>query len=249
MALTTRTRLHLLDALRGLTLLSMIGYHGMWNLVNLYGFDAAWFTGPLGYLWQQSICWTFIGLAGFCFSLGRNHLKRGLLIFMGGVIVSVVTHLFLPSARITFGILTFTGSAVMLMIPLETLLKRLPPLPGLAASGALFFLLRNVPGGQLGFEALALGPLPRALYRNGLTAYLGFPPAGFYSSDYFSLIPWLFLFLCGYFLFRVLHSRGWEEKLFAKGSFPVLNLLGRHSLIVYLLHQPIIYVLMALFLD
>ena len=249
MALTTRTRLHLLDALRGLTLISMTGYHGMWNLVHLYGIDGAWFTGPMGYLWQQSICWTFILLAGFCWGLGRNHLKRGLMIFMGGVIVSAVTHLFLPSARITFGILTFTGSAVLLMIPADKLLRKLPPLPGLAVSGMLFFLLRNVPSGQFGFESLVLGSLPDGLYRNDLTAYLGFPPAGFYSSDYFSLIPWLFLFLCGYFLFRIFRAHGWDERLFARGRLPGLNFLGKHSLIVYLLHQPVLYGLMALFLD
>ena len=245
----TSKRLHLLDALRGLTLISMIAYHAMWNLVHLYDMDGAWYTGPLGYIWQQSICWTFILLSGFCWNLGRNHLKRGLTVFLGGIIVSVVTHLFMYGSRITFGILTFTGSAMLLMIPLEKLLKKCPPLPGLMASGGLFFLLRNVPKGTLGFEGLVLGVLPRQWYKNLFTAYFGFRHPLFYSSDYFPLIPWLFLFLCGYFLFRIFHARGWDQKLFARGNFPVLNFLGRHSLIVYLLHQPIIYGLMELFLN
>ena len=55
--------------------------------------------------------------------------------------------------------------------------------------------------------------------------------------------------MCGYFLFRIFHARGWNEKLFAQGNFPVLNFLGRNSLIVYLLHQPIIYGLMTLLLN
>ena len=244
----TSKRLHLLDALRGLTLISMILYHGMWNLVHLYGIDGAWYTGPMGYLWQQSICWTFILLAGFCWQLSRNHWKRGLMIFLGGIVVSLATHIFMPASRITFGILTFTGSAVLLMIPAEKLLKRIPPLAGLAVSAALFAVLRNVPRGTLGFEGLVLGILPRQWYRNYFTAWFGLPHPGFYSSDYFPLIPWLFLFISGYFLFRFLQDRGWNEKLFAKGNFPVLNFLGRNSLIVYLLHQPIIYGLMELFL-
>ena len=241
-----KTRLHLLDALRGLMLLSMTAYHGMWNLVHLYHIDGAWFTGPVGYVWQQSICWTFIGLAGFCWSLSRNHLKRGLLIFGGGILVSVVTHLLMPASRITFGILTFTGSAVLLMIPLEKLLKKVPAPVGLIGSAAGFFLLRNVPKGLLGFEGIILGVLPRTLYRNYFTAYFGFMPWDFYSADYFPLIPWLLLFLCGYFLFRIFSARGWNEKLFARGNIPVLNFLGRNSLLVYLLHQPIVYGLTAL---
>ena len=64
---------------------------------------------------------------------------------------------------------------------------------------------------------------------------------GFFSTDYFSLIPWIFLFVAGYFLHRVLEEEGLNEKLFAKGNVPVLNWIGRHSLIVYLLHQPILY--------
>ena len=63
-----KKRLHFLDALRGVTLISMIAYHGMWNLVYLFGVQAPWYRGTPGYLWQQSICWTFILLSGFCWS-------------------------------------------------------------------------------------------------------------------------------------------------------------------------------------
>ena len=83
--------------------------------------------------------------------------------------------------------------------------------------------------------------LPDTLYRNNLTAYLGFPPRDFFSTDYFSLLPWFFLFLTGYFLFHIASKNNWNEKLFARGRFPLLNWIGRHSLIVYLLHQPVLY--------
>lgn len=246
--MSAKKRLYALDSIRGITLLSMIAYHAMWDLVYMFGVRADWYRSDGAHLWQQSICWTFIILAGFCWQLSRNHWKRGLPIFCGGIVVSLATHIFMPTSRITFGILTFTGSAVLLMIPLEKLLKHVPPLPGLAVSAALFALLRNVPGGTLGFEGLVLGALPRQWYRNYFTAYFGFRPPLFYSSDYFPLIPWLLLFICGYFLFRFFRDRGWIEKLFSKGQFPVLNFLGRNSLLVYLLHQPIIYGLMELFL-
>lgn len=80
----------------------------------------------------------------------------------------------------------------------------------------------------------------------GVTAVLGFPPAGFYSSDYFPLLPWLFLFWAGYFLHFCM-GRARMEPLRRSVCAP-LGWLGRHSLGIYLLHQPVIYgVLLLLF--
>ena len=242
-----KQRLHLLDALRGFTLLNMIAFHGLWNLVYLFGIRLSWYTGTPGYLWQQWICWTFITLSGFCWSFSRNHLKRGALVFGGGLLVTAVTCIAMPESRIIFGVLTCIGSCMLLMIPVEKLAKKLPAAIGLAVSFGLFVLLRNVSDGSLGFEGWVICPLPASLYRNLLTAYLGFPPRSFFSTDYFPLLPWFFLFVTGYFLFRLLSEQKLNEKLFAKGNVPLLNWLGRHSLIVYLLHQPVLYGLSLLF--
>lgn len=237
----TRVRLHLLDTLRGMLLLSMSAYHGMWNLVYLFHVPASWYTGAPGYLWQQSICWVFILLSGFCWSMSRRHLRRGLLVFGGGALVSLVTCVLMPENRIVFGILTCIGSCVLLLIPLEKLLKRIPALPGMVGCLLLFLVARNCNHGELGFETISLMQLPRWLYRNDLTAYLGFPQPGFFSADYFPLLPWVFLFLFGYMLYRVLEQHHLNEQLFARGQVPVLGWMGRHSLLIYLLHQPVLY--------
>lgn len=236
-----KIRLHLLDAFRGFLMLNMIAYHGMWNLVYLFGVKVGWYAGTPKYLWQQFICWSFILLSGFCWNFSRNHLKRGLLVFGGGAVVSLVTCVLMPENRILFGVLTCIGSCMILMIPAEKWAKKVPAAAGLAGSFLLFLLLRNCPKGNLGFEKWIVCQLPRWLYRNNLTAYLGFPQPGFFSTDYFSLIPWIFLFVAGYYLHRVLEEKNLNEKLFARGNVPVLNWIGRHSLIVYLLHQPILY--------
>lgn len=241
MTVKTRTRLHLLDTLRGFLLVNMIAFHGLWNLVYIFDVQCPWYAGTPKYLWQQFICWSFILLSGFCWRLSRSHLRRGLLVFGSGVAVTAVTCLMMPENRIVFGILTCIGSCVLLLIPLEKLLRRCPAGLGAGGSFLLLCLLRNCQQGNLGFERLVLCPLPRALYRNYLTAYLGFPQTGFYSTDYFPLIPWLFLFLCGYFLCRILEEKGLQERLFARGRVPILSWAGRNSLVVYLLHQPILY--------
>ncbi len=234
-----KTRYALPDTLRGLTLLSMIAYHGCWDMVYILGADWPWYQSSGAYLWQQSICWTFILLSGFSFSLGRRHWRRGRLVFGCGAVVTAVTLVVMPGQEIWFGVLTLLGSCMLLGTLLERPLGRVPAGAGLVLSAALFVLTRSVNRGYLGFEGLRLAALPGELYRNMATAYLGFPFPGFRSTDYFSLVPWLFLFLTGYFLFRLTGQR-----LAAApdlGRCAPLEALGRRSLLVYMLHQPVLY--------
>lgn len=98
---------------------------------------------------------------------------------------------------VQFGVLTFLGSVALLTIPLRPLLSRIPPRPGLALSFALFLVLRDVNKGFLGHAGVPLLYLPRNWYANTLSAGLGFPAPSFVSSDYFPLLPWLFLFWTG----------------------------------------------------
>lgn len=234
-----KTRYALPDTLRGLTLLSMIAYHGCWDMVYILGADWPWYQSSGAYLWQQSICWTFILLSGFSFSLGRRHWRRGRLVFGCGAVVTAVTLVVMPGQEIWFGVLTLLGSCMLLGALLERPLGRVPAGAGLVLSAALFVLTRSVNRGYLGFEGLRLAALPGELYRNMATAYLGFPFPGFRSTDYFSLVPWLFLFLTGYFLFRLTGQR-----LAAApdlGRCAPLEALGRRSLLVYMLHQPVLY--------
>ena len=122
-ATQAKTRLDLLDSIRGATLLSMAAYHTVWDLVYLFGVQWDWYKGGLGFLWQQSICWTFIFLSGFCWPLGRRPLKRGLTVLAGGAAVTLVTVLAMPESRVVFGVLTLLGSCALLLIPLEKLLR------------------------------------------------------------------------------------------------------------------------------
>lgn len=237
-----KRRYHGLDTLRGITLLSMITYHACWDLVYIFGKDWTWYRSDGAYLWQQSICWTFILLSGYCFSMGRAPWKRGLMAFGGGIAVTAVTLFAMPDAPAICGVLTLLGSATLLTVPLRKVLERMKPRLGLAASFSAFLLLRDINTGFLGFEGAQIAQLPEALYRSYLTAYLGFPPAGFVSSDYFSLLPWLFLFWTGYFLYR-LHSGERKPGL----RLPVITAMGRRSLLIYLLHQPVLYGALMLF--
>lgn len=246
----------LLDAVRGLCLLSMVFYHAMYDLVDIGGFPAPWFHDTPGHVWQQSICWTFILLSGLCWQLSRHHLKRGLILVGCGAAVTLVTVFFMPEELILYGVLNLLGLSALLLIPLDRLGRRarLPAWAGLSGALLLFFFLRGVPNGYLGFEGIRLLELPAGLYRFRPLAVLGFPPADFVSSDYFPLIPWFFLFLAGYFLWSVLSRREKALKLLRGPDRPALRaalrplcFLGRHSLLIYLLHQPVLMGIFTLF--
>lgn len=231
-------RYALLDELRGLDLISMMLYHACWDLMFLFGVNMNWYAGTPGHLWQQSICWVFILLSGFCVPLGHHTLRRGATVFGAGALVTAVTLLFMPEDRVVFGVLTLLGSAMLLTGVLEPLLKKVPPAVGLSVSTVLFALCYHAAERYLGFGGLQLA-LPDGLYANYVTAFLGFYPAGFYSTDYFPLVPWLFLFWAGYFLHGVV-GRSRMESL-RRSVCPPLGWMGRHSLILYLLHQPVIF--------
>jgi uncharacterized membrane protein len=118
-------------------------------------------------------------------------------------------------------------------------------------AGVLFFVLRNINDGNLGFEGIVLYPLPNFLYEQGLlVTFFGFQDKNFFSTDYFSLIPWYFLFLVGYFLCRCFLEKYSSAALpeFFKKGIPVFKIIGQHSLPVYLLHQPVILLLLSFIL-
>lgn len=178
------SRYALLDELRGLDLVSMMLYHACWDMMFLFGIWMDWYIGWPGRLWQQSICWVFILLSGFCVPLGHRTLKRGAQVFAAGALVTVVTLVFMPEDRVVFGVLTFLGSAMLLTGVLEPLLKKIPPAAGLAVSAVLFALTYHLDERWLGFGGLRLA-LPDAWYANYFTAFFGFLPFDFYSTDYF----------------------------------------------------------------
>ncbi len=233
-------RLAGLDTIRGITLLSMMLYHTCWDLVFLFGKKIPGYSGLGGYVWQQSICWTFILLAGFCWSLGSHHLKRGLIVFGSGILITFVTLLVMPESRVIFGVLTLIGSCMLLLIPMEKLLLKLRAEIGLAGSFLLFLLFRNVNTGYLGSGNWNILKLPDGFYENLFTTYLGFPQKGFFSADYFSLLPWFFLFLTGFYLYQLVQKNHMMEKLFSWGV-PGFDVIGKHSLLIYLLHQPVVF--------
>ncbi len=248
-----------IDILRGLCLISMIAYHTVWDLVYIHGLNMVWYRSELARVWQQSICWTFILLAGFCLPMGTHHIRRGAVVFGAGGLVTAVTLIVMPEQPIIFGVLTFIGSSVILVGLIDGVLKKVmsPILSviGMVMNFLAFAFTYSVNYRAVGVFGEELIRLPGTLYHNYFTTFLGFPPAEFASTDYFSIVPWIFLFMIGYFAHFIMMKSGENMgepgrvcRWLQRGRCKPLEWLGRHSLLVYMVHQPVIYgILWAIF--
>ncbi len=238
-----KIRYYTLDVIRGFTLIHMIVYHTLWDIVNLFEKDWKWFWGIPGDLWQQYICWSFILISGFCVSLGKNTGRKAVILLLCGAVISAVTLIIMPDDRVLFGVLTMIGSCTLFMIPVKSLLKRIHPYKGAAFCFLFFLFFQNINKGYLGFFKWKWILLPQSWYANLFTTYWGLPASDFYSSDYFSIFPWYFLFLTGYFLYQIWEKNHWLP-LFTKVRNRPLEWIGKRSLIIYMIHQPIIYIIL-----
>lgn len=237
MAVAQKTRYRWLDILRGAAVVNMVAFHFCYDWFEVFARQPGWYFLWPSRLWQQAICCTFILTAGFSAHLGRRALRHGLILNLCGLAVSAVTLLALPSEAVRFGILNLLGCAVLLVWLLRPALEKLPAAAGLCASLFLFALTRHLPEGYLGLLGLWRLELPAGLYRRNALAFLGLPGPTFTSSDYFPLAPWFFLFLAGWFLCRLARPRldGFLPRL----ACPPLEWVGRYSLGLYLIHQPV----------
>ena len=232
-------RYNLLDSLRGMAIVSMVIYHAVWDLYYIFSVNVPFFESELGTLWQQSILWSFVLLSGFCWSFSRKNLKRGTIVYLASWVVTGVTALFMRENLILFGVLSFIGSAMLLTIPLNKLFLKIDPLIGILASAVLFAVSFKAMTGEIGLGSLSVA-LDDGMYNGYFMAYLGFPFPSFQSSDYVPIIPWIFLYWTGYFLEKLFKRQ--EILKYLKGfKIEPFAFLGKHSLIIYMAHQPIVY--------
>lgn len=155
-----------------------------------------------------------------------------------GLVISGVTVLAMPAEAVWFGVLNCIGCAVLLMIPMEPVLRRIPAAIGLVAAFALFVMFKDVQLGYLGVPGVFRLDLPDWLYDCRVLTPFGFPFPGLRSSDYFPILPWLFLYICGYFLNRLVMAIRPLQSVARHGLAP-LSTVGRYSIWIYLIHQPV----------
>jgi uncharacterized membrane protein len=240
---TAARRLWEVDTLRGTAIILMICYH--------FIFDLAYFGVYSGYMlstpWQlfaRSIGSTFIFVLGVSLVLRANRLKpelddrqlflkyllRGAKIFAWGMVVTAVTYFLLPYGFVVFGILHLLGLSTILAYPF--LRSRLASLAG-------------------GVTVIVLGIIvARFTSPSPWLVWLGVRQLGRYMVDYYPILPWFGIALFGVFAGLTLYPGGTPRftlpDLSQKAPIRGLTFLGRHSLLIYLIHQPILLAILFL---
>jgi uncharacterized membrane protein len=235
-----------IDCLRGIAVILMLAFHFLYDL-DFFGIaDIELRSGPLLYM-GRGAAFLFILISGTALSISRSrdleisisgknienfskYLRRGLKLFSMGLIITGITWLFFPGQYILFGVLHFFGVSAVLAYPFLKYGKE----------NLLFGLFFAIIGEYLknrtfGFSALL---------------WLGLRPEGFVTLDYFPIFPWFGVLLTGIFLGNSLYKGGKrqfknpdaEEFLFQKP----FSWIGKHSLSIYFVHQPLFLVLLLL---
>lgn len=220
-----------LDALRGLALLGMMGIHFVYDLVDLFG---VWnWQQPAWYLFfKNNYGAVFFLISGISVTLGSHPVKRGAQVFLCGFLCTGVT--------LAMYLLGFAGKGIIIYMGV---------LQCLGLCMMLWPLFRRCPDWALGALGLAMmiagWYLRTQSFPFWLLTPLGFAPYGFTSSDYFPLLPNFGYFLLG----AVVGKRAYagRKSLFPRETPPLglFRWMGRHSLMIYLLHQPVLAAIVA----
>jgi uncharacterized membrane protein len=226
------------DLVRGVAMVMVALYHLIYDLDNLagYGIES---TSGFWAVFADVSAFMFVFLVGLSLTLSYNranvttgsgtlfgkYLRRGLRILAYGMLITIVFWT-LNFGTVIFGILHLIGVSIVLAYPF------------------LRFRFANL---LLGLLIIALGAYIQAkgFVAGGvagiLLAPLGVAPENLFMPDYRPLLPWFGVVLLGVFFGNAVYLR-WREKRppTAMPSYVApLAFLGRHTLFVYLVHQPI----------
>lgn len=229
-----------IDAFRGIAVIMMISYHILFDLTFLNIF-----TFPLQSisirLFLYPIGTTFLLLVGISLVLSYHryknkkdrdppftkYLKRGLFLVSLALFITLVTWIYPHQGFIVFGVIHCIGISIILSY---WFISR----PATALITGLIFVLIGI-----FFRTLSTS--------NPYLFWLGITTQTFYTLDYFPLLPWLGVVLIGIFLGQHLYphlEKKYETFQLQPKMIQPITYLGRHALIIYVLHQPILFAIL-----
>lgn len=221
-----KIRIGEIDALRGVAIILMVIFHIIVDLADFFDYPLQYLSGFWYYEGKMSAI-LFILLAGLSATLSHSAIYHGLSLLAWGMALTVASWLFAPLLYIRFGILHLLGTSLLTW-----------PLIHKQKPGTLLLLA---------ISSIALGPyVAKQAVSSSWLLPLGFMPPGFTSMDYYPFFPWYGIFLLGTVVGKTFYAK--PVSLIPWLKLPkALTGMGRYSLAIYLIHQPIILAVLYLF--
>lgn len=219
-----KQRIEIIDGLRGLAVILMVFHHFFYDLVEFLGAPEWLFSNPVFNFLHYIFAGLFILLSGVSSRFSKSNIKRGVKVLIVAFVISLVTYFM--NMPIRFGVLHLLGFCMVMYGITHKIWERIPEV----IMPVLCVVLLVV--SALCVEYIEIN-----------TKFLwmfGWKYPGFYSSDYFPIFPWVFVFLLGTWLGKYIRE-GKFPKWFYDTKVPVFPKVGRHALIIYIVHQPVLY--------
>ncbi|MFH1394287.1 MAG: heparan-alpha-glucosaminide N-acetyltransferase [Candidatus Micrarchaeota archaeon] len=218
-----------IDALRGTAIVMMIAYHLFIDL-DFFRVLSVDLSGLGWILFQRTIAFMFLFVAGISLALmeGRKkgrweYLKRAAMLGTVALLITAVTWIYPHERFIMFGIIHLIAASTLI---------------------APMFLRLGLWNVFFGFLLIAAGFFLGTAPAHGTDYlfFLGINSPGYWPLDYYPLIPWFGIILLGIYAGQRFIARNAEKIANARGDRLIdrLAFLGRHSLLIYLIHQPIL---------
>jgi uncharacterized membrane protein len=237
-------RIPLIDTLRGVALVAMASYHFTWDLEFFGYIEPGTATQGLWRLYARLIATSFLFLVGVSLVLAHGQQirwasfgKRLAMVVAAALMISIGTLIALPQEWIYFGILHNIALSSLLAL----VFLRVPPLvTGLVALalGTLMVLDNWIMPGLVGY----------GIFDSRWLAWTGLAEAPPRSNDFVPLFPWFAAVLAGVAVAGLLRGHGGFARLAGwQTRRNILTRAGQHSLVFYLVHQPLLIGLLYLF--
>jgi len=232
------TRYPLIDAVRGSAIVMMIVFHFCFDLTLFKYANFDFYHSPFWLHFRTLIVSIFTFVMGMSLYLAnknginwRKYLKRVSILLAAALLVTASTYFTSGDRFIYFGILHFIFVASLFAIPFLKLYW------GNLIIGSILIILANL------YE----NPLFHNIYLQWI-GFMAYKPA---TDDYAPLLPWFGIVLIGIFFARwaitekqIHFIRGWQAR---STIAHWLIFAGIHSLLIYLLHQPLFFGLLNLY--
>lgn len=226
------SRLWEIDFIRGIAILLMIIFHLIVDLKDFYAYNLDYLRG-FWYLEGKLSAILFILICGVSSTLGHRNTRHGSKVFLWALLLTVVTYIYNKSCYIAFGILHFLGISLLSANFMGSL----------SATWLMIGSCTSVVIGLAFSEVFVTSPF---LFPLGLVT------SNFSPLDFYPMFPWYGVFLFGIILGKIIYS---NKKRLGQGQvlhrqpvifFESVTWLGQHSLGIYLIHQPILLLLLYL---